>query len=138
MHGVRRMETRHEDIWSPLVLVRSVLPAHCGGEAGLGPGLAALHLEGAVLCSQQEGTPGQGGGGRDQHHQHCHHHLYTKLQPHRRHLGYGSHVKHSNNRCPEEQCHYCNIMLKMYIKSANLHFLLYATGKLETAFNFAH
>ena len=108
------------------------------GEAGLGPGLAALHLEGAVLCSQQEGTPGQGGGGRDQHHQHCHHHLYTKLQPHRRHLGYGSHVKHSNNRCPEEQYHYCNIMLKMYIKSANLHFLLYATGKLETAFNFAH
>ena len=36
------------------------------GEAGLGPGLAALHLEGAVLCSQQEGTPGQGGGDTQQ------------------------------------------------------------------------
>ena len=36
------------------------------GEAGLGPGLAALHLEGAVLCSQQEGTRGQGGGGAQQ------------------------------------------------------------------------
>ena len=32
------------------------------GEAGLGPGLAALHPQGAVLCSHQEGTPGQGGG----------------------------------------------------------------------------
>ena len=32
------------------------------GEAGLGPGLAALHLEGAVLLRHQEGTRGQGGG----------------------------------------------------------------------------
>ena len=53
------------------------------GEAGLGPGLAALHPQGAMLCSQQEGTHGQGGGGRDQQHQHCHPHLYTRLQPHR-------------------------------------------------------
>ena len=54
------------------------------GEAGLGPGLPALHPQGAVLCSQQEGTPGQGWGGPGQHHQYTHcPHLYTKLQPHR-------------------------------------------------------
>ena len=32
------------------------------GEAGLGLGLAALHLEGAVLLCYKEGTPGLGGG----------------------------------------------------------------------------
>ena len=45
------------------------------GEAGLGPGLAALHLEGAVLLCYKEGTRGQGGGEPDQQHQHCHPHL---------------------------------------------------------------
>ena len=45
------------------------------GEAGLGPGLAALHLEGAVLLRHQEGTRCLGGGDWDQRHQHCHPHL---------------------------------------------------------------
>ena len=45
------------------------------GEAGLGLGLAALHLEGAVLLRHQEGTRGLGGGDWDQRHQHCHPHL---------------------------------------------------------------
>ena len=72
----------HAELVPPVVGEECVAGA-LRGEAGLGPGLAALHLEGAVLCSHQEGTPGQGGGGRDQHHQYYHHHLYTKLQPHR-------------------------------------------------------
>ena len=36
------------------------------GEAGLGPRLGTLHLEGAVLRSHQEWTPGLGGGGAQQ------------------------------------------------------------------------
>ena len=72
----------HTELVPPVVGEERVTGA-LRGEAGLGPGLAALHLEGAVLLRHQEGTRGQGGGGPDQRHQHCHPHLYTKLQPHR-------------------------------------------------------
>ena len=52
---------RHAELVTPGVGEERVAGA-LRGEAGLGPGLRTLHLEGPVLCSHQEGTPGQGGG----------------------------------------------------------------------------
>ena len=53
---------RHAELVTPGVGEQRVTGA-LRGEAGLGLGLAALHLEGAVLLCYKEWTPGLGGGG---------------------------------------------------------------------------
>ena len=50
----------HAELVSPGVGEERVAGALLG-EAGLGPHLGTLHLEGAVLRSHEEGTSGQGG-----------------------------------------------------------------------------
>ena len=56
---------RHADLVTPVVGEERAHHA-LRGEAGLGPRLGTLHLEGAVLLCYKEGTPGQGGGGAQQ------------------------------------------------------------------------
>ena len=56
---------RHAELVTPGVGEQRVAGA-LRGEAGLGPGLGTLHLEGAVLLCYKEGTRGQGGGGAQQ------------------------------------------------------------------------
>ena len=61
MHGVRRMETRHEDNWSPLVLVRSVLPAHCGGRLAWAPAWGLSTLRAPCSSVIRKGHPARAG-----------------------------------------------------------------------------
>ena len=53
---------RHAELVTPGVGEQRVAGA-LRGEAGLGPSLGTLHLEGAVLLCYKEWTPGLGGGG---------------------------------------------------------------------------
>ena len=61
MHGVRRMETRHEDNWSPLVLVSSVLPAHCGGRLAWAPAWLLSTLRAPCSAVSRKGHPARAG-----------------------------------------------------------------------------